>query len=93
MYLLERSKKYAVINVKDIERPVHLIPKFGLEVGKSVKVKQELDDALTCMRLDRVVNRNEDGDSDGDSDGEDDSAANFNLPVLDFIIIFDSIPG
>ena len=42
LYLVGRTTKYTVISVKDIERPVHLIPKFGSQVGTTTKVKREL---------------------------------------------------
>ena len=45
LYLVGRTTKYTVISVKDIERPVHLIPKFGSQVGTTTKVKQELGHA------------------------------------------------
>ena len=45
LYLVGRTTKYTVINVKDIERPVHLIPKFGSQIGATTKVKWELGHA------------------------------------------------
>ena len=45
LYLVGRTTKYTVISVKDIERPVHLIPKFGSQVGTTTKVKRELGHA------------------------------------------------
>jgi hypothetical protein len=67
MYLLKRSTKFAAINVKDIERPVHLILKFGSDVGNSVDVKRHLDQAQESMRRNDIFNT----DGVGDSDGED----------------------
>ena len=42
LYLVGRTKKTWVIPVKDIERGVHLIPKFGAKVGEAIKLKQML---------------------------------------------------
>ena len=49
MYLVVRSTKYSVIDVKNIERPMHLIPNFGTVIGTSVKAKNELDQTLEDM--------------------------------------------
>ena len=43
LYLLRRSKKFAVIDIKDIERGVHLIPKFGHQVGATEGIKRSVD--------------------------------------------------
>jgi len=43
--LVARTTKYSVIPVTRIERPVHLIPKFGSDPGVTEKVKRELDRA------------------------------------------------
>jgi len=79
MYLLKRSTKFTVINVKDIERPVHLIPKFGSDVGNSVEVKRRLDQAQESLRLNDIFNTN----SLGNSDGEDNQSEVSTQPVLD----------
>ena len=46
MFLLSRSPKREVIAATAIERSVHLIPKFGSNIGENVSVKRELDHAL-----------------------------------------------
>ena len=46
MFLLSRSPKREVIAATAIERSVHLIPKFGSNIGENVFVKRELDHAL-----------------------------------------------
>jgi len=79
MYLLKRSTKFTVINVKDIERPVHLIPKFGSDVGNSVEVKRRLDQAQESLRLNDIFNTN----GLGNSDGEDNQSEASTQPVLD----------
>jgi len=43
LYLLRRTKKMAVIDIEDIERGVHLIPKFGHQVGATEGVKRTVD--------------------------------------------------
>jgi len=40
-----RTTKYTVTSVKDIEQPIHLIPKFGSQIGATTKVKWELGHA------------------------------------------------
>ena len=53
-----------MINVKDIERPVHLIPKFGSDVGNSVDVKRHLDQTQESMQRNDIFNIDDVGDSD-----------------------------
>jgi sulfur transfer complex TusBCD TusB component (DsrH family) len=43
LYLVGRTKKCSVIDVKDIERGVHLIPKFGAQIGEAVKLQRRLE--------------------------------------------------
>jgi len=43
LYLVGRTKKCSVIDVKDIERGVHLIPKFGAQIGETVKLQRQLE--------------------------------------------------
>ena len=45
LYLVSRTTKRSVIEVTDIERLVHLIPKFGNEVGSTESVNKELESA------------------------------------------------
>ena len=42
---MSRTTKRSVIEVTDIERLVHLIPKFGNEVGSTESVNKELESA------------------------------------------------
>ena len=42
LYLFGKTKKKEVIEIKDIERSVHLIPKFGSELGTSFRTLQQL---------------------------------------------------
>lgn len=51
LYLVSRKTTCAVIDITKIERPVHLIPKFGSEIGATVKVKRELDRVLSSRKL------------------------------------------
>jgi hypothetical protein len=46
MFLLSQSPKREVIAATAIEQSVHLIPKFGSNIGENVFVKRELDHAL-----------------------------------------------
>ena len=41
--LLRRTKKFVVIDIEDIERGVHLIPKFGHQVGATEGIKRSID--------------------------------------------------
>ena len=43
MYLLRRTLRFDVIDVARIERGVHLIPKFGNELGSTAKVREARD--------------------------------------------------
>ena len=38
LYLFGKSKKKEIIEVKEVERPVHLIPKFGSMLGMSFQI-------------------------------------------------------
>ena len=49
MYHVRRTTRVAVIDVKDIERGVHLIPKFGQQVGNTVKVKRKVEERRTTI--------------------------------------------
>jgi hypothetical protein len=40
-----------VIDIIKIKRPVHLIPKFGSEIGATVEVKRDLDCTLSKRKL------------------------------------------
>ena len=46
LYLVSRTTRCAVIDITDIERPVHLIPKYESAVGETYRVKQQLDVVL-----------------------------------------------
>lgn len=45
MYLVKRTSKRSVIPVRDIERPVHLMPKFGSQLGAAAQAKKAMDEA------------------------------------------------
>jgi len=49
LYLVSRTTRCAVIDIADIERPVHLIPKYGSAVGETYRVKQQLDAVLNGL--------------------------------------------
>ena len=51
LYLVGRTKKCTVIDVKDIERGVHLIPKFGAQVGETAKLQRKLELQKAQWRL------------------------------------------
>jgi hypothetical protein len=51
LYLLGRTNKFEVIDINEIERAVHLIPKFGSEVGSAAKVKLEIDQAKARSKI------------------------------------------
>jgi hypothetical protein len=55
MYLLSRSTKREVIAATTIERSVHLIPKFGSDIGQNVLVRRELEHALIKINADAVL--------------------------------------
>jgi len=51
MYLVKRTTKRSVIPVTDIECPVHLMPKFGSQMGEADKAKRAMDQAKEKDRL------------------------------------------
>jgi hypothetical protein len=51
MHLLQRSTKRFVIDVADIKRGVHLIPKFGDTFGEIAKIKGEIDELMTRWKV------------------------------------------
>src|SRR5579859_7162170 len=53
LYPLARSKRREIISVALIERPVHLIPKFGNQIGETYKVKLELERKLEVINSKR----------------------------------------
>jgi hypothetical protein len=56
LYLLGRTNKFEVIDINEIERVVHLIPKFGSEVRSAAKVKLEIDQVKARSKI-REVSR------------------------------------
>jgi hypothetical protein len=51
LYLVGRTKKCTVIEVKDIQRGVHLIPKFGAQVGETAQLQTKLELKKAKWRL------------------------------------------
>jgi len=49
--MVSHSKRFGIVEVKDIERPIHLIPKFGGDFGATVKAKREIDKAGDRLQL------------------------------------------
>jgi hypothetical protein len=45
MYLVKRTSKRPVIPVHNIERPVHLMPKFGSQLRAAAQAKKVMDEA------------------------------------------------
>lgn len=43
IYLVKRTSKRSVIPVRDIKRPVHLMPKFGSQLGSATQAKTAMD--------------------------------------------------
>jgi hypothetical protein len=41
---MHRSKRLKVIEVNDIERGVHLIPKFGREIDETTKMRRIIEE-------------------------------------------------
>ena len=39
LYLVGRTTRFEIIDINAIERTVHLIPKFGSEIGSVIKVR------------------------------------------------------
>jgi hypothetical protein len=42
---VKRTSRRSVIPVRDIERPVHLMPRFGSQLGAAVQAKKAMDEA------------------------------------------------
>ena len=51
LYLVAWKTTSMVIDIIKVERPVHLIPKFGSEIGVMVQVKRDLDRSLTSRKV------------------------------------------
>jgi hypothetical protein len=45
LFLLKRTSRCSVILISDIERPVHLVPKFGNQLDRAAMAKQAMDKA------------------------------------------------
>ena len=46
MYMIRRTHQTAVIHIGDIERSVHLIPKYGRQIGATTKLIRKLQYTL-----------------------------------------------
>ena len=51
LYLVARKTTTAVIDIIKVERPVHLIPKFGSDIGVTAEVKRDLDRVASNRRM------------------------------------------
>ena len=51
LYLIDRIIRFEIIDINAIERTVHLIPKFGSEIGSAIKVRQEIEAMKTNWKL------------------------------------------
>jgi hypothetical protein len=51
LYLVSRTTKASVIAVEDIERGVHLVPKFGANVGEAIKLKCKFQEANVMWKI------------------------------------------
>jgi hypothetical protein len=49
MFHVHRTKRLRVIEVNDIERGVHLIPKFGRVIGETTKIRQIIEEKRTTI--------------------------------------------
>jgi hypothetical protein len=68
LFPLKRSTKCSVIQVDDIERGVHLIPRFGRQVGDTVWKKRLVEQSQrTLILLSRSPKTLGDGNSDSNS--------------------------
>jgi hypothetical protein len=54
LYPLRRTTRFMVIDATDIERGVHLIPKFGNQIGETAKKKREVDNERLIWTLSQV---------------------------------------
>ena len=43
LYVLKRTQKCSVICINEIERPIHLIPKFGHQAGNNYHIKRQIE--------------------------------------------------
>jgi len=51
LYMVSHSKRFGIVEVKDIERPIHLISKFGGNFRATVKAKRKMDKAGDRFQL------------------------------------------
>ena len=61
LYLVSRTKTCGVIPVHAIERPVHLIPKFGNEMGATIPIYREIQrnlDTFKWFQADKSIAKN-----------------------------------
>jgi len=86
LYHLKRSTKHSVIPVDDIERGVHLIPKFAHQVGATVGKKRLIEQSQRTITVTLPTpNGSSDGTgqvSDGTSDSNQVAAGESDVSVL-----------
>ena len=79
LYHLKRSTKQSVIQVDDIERGVHLIPKFGHQVGATVGKKRLVEQSQRTVTV-TVTSPTPNGGAEGTHQvGDGNSDSNVNL--------------
>jgi hypothetical protein len=54
MFHVHRPKRLKVIAVNDIERGVHLIPKYGREIGETTKMRRIIEERRTIITLEET---------------------------------------
>ena len=71
MFHMHRTSRLSVIEVKDIERGVHLIPKFGREIGGIIIMRRIIEEKRMIMTFEEMDldEMTEDNDPDDSPDG------------------------
>lgn len=76
------STSHAVIPIESIERPVHLIPKFGTEMGRMKKIHQEILQNHGELKVLKTRQGTREGWGEGSQEGErDQNRIRFRKPL------------
>jgi hypothetical protein len=65
LYLVGRTTRYSVIPIHTIERPVHLIPKFGSELDSTTSIYRQIQknlDEFKWFQTENSLSKKEDGE-------------------------------
>ena len=73
LYLVGRMTKHSVIPIRTIERPIHLIPKFGSDLGSTTSVYRQIQKNLEefkRLQTETSLRRKDGGETSASDSGQ-----------------------